>query len=465
LLKLGPSYFRAFTGGQLHLRAEAVLRIHQLLSADALRSLFAGASAVLTLALIFCFSPGLALIALVSGAGIASGVWFGTRSLYARQEQWQDLEEELSGLVLQAVQAVSKLRVAGAAGRAFSYWARAYSRKQRLSVSIHRIRDRIRIVNTVMPTAASAFGFLYLLSHPMPLGAFLAANAALTVFLTAVVSGSDTCANLSLAANLWGRMRSILAAKPEVDGAKTHPGVLRGAVVAENLTFRYRADGPLVLDNVSVRAAPGECIALTGPSGSGKSTLLNLILRFETPHSGAIYLDGRELSSLNIAAVRRQIGVVTQDARILAGSVFENICCGGIRSMGQAWEAAHAAGLAEDIESMPMGMHTVVSEGGGNLSGGQRQRLLIARALVLKPSILIFDEATSALDNRTQEMVTGSLRRLKATRILVAHRLSTIRGADRIYVIEKGRVVQQGTYRELISQTGLFARLASRQTV
>ena len=133
--------------------------------------------------------------------------------------------------------------------------------------------------------------------------------------------------------------------------------------------------------------------------------------------------------------------------------------------MGQAWEAAHAAGLAEDIESMPMGMHTVVSEGGGNLSGGQRQRLLIARALVLKPSILIFDEATSALDNRTQEMVTGSLRRLKATRILVAHRLSTIRGADRIYVIEKGRVVQQGTYRELISQTGLFARLASRQTV
>lgn len=465
LLKLGPSYFRGFTAGQLHLRADAVLRIHQLLSADALRSLFAGASAVLTLALMFWFSPGLGLIALVSGALLAAGAWFGTRSLYARQERWQDLEEELSGLVLQAVQAVSKLHVAGAAGRAFSYWAGAYSRKQRLSVSIHRIRDRIRILNTVMLPAASAFGFLYLLSHPMPLAAFLAANAALTVFLTAVVSGSDTCANLSLAANLWGRMRSILAAQPEVDGAKTHPGVLRGAMVAENLTFRYRADGPLVLDNVSVRAAPGECIALTGPSGSGKSTLLNLILRFETPHSGAIYLDGREVSSLDIAAVRRQIGVVTQDARILAGSVFENICCGGIRSMEQAWEAARAAGLAEDIESMPMGMYTVVSEGGGNLSGGQRQRLLIARALVLKPSILIFDEATSALDNRTQAIVTESLRRLKATRILVAHRLSTIRSADRIYVIEKGRVVQQGTYHELISQPGLFARLASRQTV
>ena len=236
-----------------------------------------------------------------------------------RRERWQDLEEELSGLVLQAVQAVSKLHVAGASGRAFSYWASAYSRKQRLSGSIHRIRDRSRILNSVMPAAASAFGFLYLLGHPMPLASFLAANAALMVFLTAVVSGSDTCANLSLAANLWGRMRSILAAKPEVGGVKTHPGVLRGAMVAENLTFRYRADGPLVLDNVPVRAAPDECIALTGPSGSGKSTQLNLILRFETPHSGAIYLDGRELSSLDIAAVRRQIGVVTQDAKILAG--------------------------------------------------------------------------------------------------------------------------------------------------
>src|SRR5208283_1441868 len=201
-----------------------------------------------------------------------------------------------------------------------------------------------------------------------------------------------------------------------------------------------------------------------GPSGSGKSTLLNLLLRFETPHSGSIRLDGRELSSLDITAVRRQIGVVTQDGRIMAGSLFENICCGGVNTMDHAWEAARAAGLAEDIEAMPMGMHTVVSEGGGNLSGGQRQRLLIARALVLKPSILIFDEATSALDNRTQAIVTDSLNRLKATRIIVAHRLSTIRNANRIYVIEKGRVVQQGRFEELAKAPGLFSRLVSRQT-
>jgi ABC-type bacteriocin/lantibiotic exporter with double-glycine peptidase domain len=239
---------------------------------------------------------------------------------------------------------------------------------------------------------------------------------------------------------------------------------LRGGVSVENLTFRYRDNGPMILDGVSITAKPGECIALTGPSGCGKSTLLNLILRFEIPHSGAIYLDGRELSGLDVIAVRRQIGVVTQDGRILAGSLFENICSSGANTMDETWEAARDAGLAEDIEAMPMGMHTVVSEGGGNLSGGQRQRVLIARALILKPAIVIFDEATSALDNRTQEIVTESLKRLRATRILVAHRLSTIRHADCIYVIDKGKVVQQGPYEELASQPGLFASLVKRQT-
>ncbi len=464
LLRLGPSFFRGFTAGQLRLRADALTRIHQLLTADALNSVFAAMASVLALALMFWYSPGLALIALAGGAVLIAGAGLGARALYRALERYQEMEEKLFGFVVQAIQAVSKLRVAGAAGRAFSHWARAYSRKQKTAVSVRRIQDEVQILNMLIPTAATALGFLYLLSHPIPLGAFLASNAALAAFLTAIVSGSTRCASAVLTANLWHRMRSILAAKPEVDASKSHPGRLRGAISVEAVTFRYRADGPLILDNVSIQANPGECIALTGPSGGGKSTLLNLILRFETPHSGAIHLDGRELSSLDIAAVRRQIGVVTQDARILSGSIFENICCGGARKLDEAWEAARAAGLADDIEGLPMGMHTVISEGGGNISGGQRQRLLIARALVLKPSILIFDEATSALDNRTQAVVTASLRRLKATRILVAHRLSTIRNADRIYVIDKGRVVQRGTYRELVSQPGLFARLAKRQT-
>jgi NHLM bacteriocin system ABC transporter ATP-binding protein len=465
LLKLSPRFFRGFSAGQLRARADAVTRIHQLLSADTLRSLFAGVASFLTLALISWYSPGLALIAFLCGGVVIVVTWLGARSLFRVQARWQELDEVLAGVVLQAIQAVSKLRVAGAANRAFAHWARQYSRKQGFAVELRAIRDRIRLVNMVMPATATTLAFFWLLGNPVPLGPFLACIAALNTFLAAVASASDTCAGLVLTANLWQRMRTILSAEPEVHTSRTHPGRLRGAVAVENVTFRYRNDGPLILDSVSIRANPGECIALTGPSGSGKSTLLNLLLRFENPHSGAVYFDGRELSSLDITAVRRQIGVVTQDGRVMSGSILENICGGAVNNMDGAWEAARAAGLADDIEEMPMGMHTRVSDGGGNLSGGQRQRLMIARALVLKPSILIFDEATSALDNRTQAIVAHSLKRLKATRILVAHRLSTLRSADRIYVIEKGRVVQQGSYDQLVNETGLFARLVSRQKV
>jgi len=464
LLKLSPAFFRDFTAGQLHVRVDAVTRIYQLLTADSLRSLFAGVASFVSLALMFWYSPALALIALGFGVAIILQTWLGARALLRVQQRWQHMEELLSGLVLQSIGAVSKLRVAGAGNRAFSQWAREYSRKQKLSLEIQELKDRMRLFNMVAPGLASAAALYFMLQEPVPLGPFLACNAAMTAFLAATAAASDSFSGLILVASLWRRLNTILAVKPEVDNSRIHPGRLRGAISVDSVTFRYRTDGPMILDGVSIVAAPGECIALTGPSGCGKTTLLNLVLRFETPHSGAIYLDGRELSSLDITAVRRQIGVVTQDGRIMSGSLFENICSGGVNTMDEAWEAARAAGLDEDIQGMPMGMHTIVSEGGGNLSGGQRQRVLIARALVLKPSILIFDEATSALDNRTQAIVTESLNRLKATRILVAHRLSTIRGADRIYVIEKGRVVQQGKFEELAAAPGMFATLVKRQT-
>jgi ABC-type bacteriocin/lantibiotic exporter with double-glycine peptidase domain len=464
LLKLGPPFFRGFSAGQLRARADAVTRLHQMLSADALRSIFAGVASLLAFVPMFWYSPGLGLIALVCGGCVLVVTWVGARALFRVQSQWQEMDELLAGLALQAITAVSKLQIAGATHRAFAHWARQYSRKQTLALQLQTIRDRIRVVNMVVPPVATALGFFWLLAHPLPLGPFLACLALLNAFLAAVTASADTTGSLVLTANLWQRMRTILSATPEVNASRTDPGRLRGAVSVENLTFRYRGDGPLILDGVSIRAEPGECIALTGPSGSGKSTLMNLLLRFEHPQSGAIYFDGRDLSSLDIQAVRRQIGVITQDGRVMAGSIFENICPGGQHTLEEAWAAARAAGLADDIARLPMGMRTRVSDGGGNFSGGQRQRLLIARALVLKPRILIFDEATSALDNRTQAIVAESLMQLKATRILVAHRLSTLRGADRIYVIEKGRIVQEGGYTSLATQPGLFARLVSRQT-
>src|SRR6185369_11716374 len=212
-----------------------------------------------------------------------------------------------------------------------------------------------------------------------------------------------------------------------------------------------------------LRAGPGEFIALVGPSGAGKSTCLRLILGFERPVAGSIYFDGQDLASLSLQSVRRQLGVVLQSGRPMVGNLYSCIVGGSTLGIDDAWEAARMAGLEEDIKAMPMGMHTVVSEGAETFSGGQKQRILIARAIVNRPRILLFDEATSALDNRTQEIVSRSLERLKATRIVIAHRLSTIQNADRIYVVEGGRMVEEGTYQDLRRRNGPFARLAERQ--
>jgi ABC-type bacteriocin/lantibiotic exporter with double-glycine peptidase domain len=368
--------------------------------------------------------------------------------------------------MVQLINAVPKLRVAGAEPRAFACWGRSYSRKQRLVERIQAIQDCLRMVNSVAPAFATAISFgLALSGKGIELGTILAFNLALGGFMQAIAELSDATGGLVSIATYWRRTRTILDAAPEVDSTKANPGRLTGRLAMDRVTFRYRQDGRLTLEDVSLHAEPGECIALVGPSGSGKSTILNLLIGFETPTSGAIRLDGHELRGLDPGAVRRQIGVVRQDSRLTSQSIFENIVCGSRFTLEEAWEAARAAGLAQDIEQMPMGMHTIVSEGGSNLSGGQRQRLLIARALVMKPRILLFDEATSALDNRTQQIVTESVRRLNATRVIVAHRLSTIRHADRIYVIEAGRVVQHGTFDELSRPPGVFERLMRRQMI
>jgi ATP-binding cassette subfamily C protein len=243
------------------------------------------------------------------------------------------------------------------------------------------------------------------------------------------------------------------------------PGKLNGAIDISGLSFGYGADGPDVLSDISITIRPGEFIALVGASGCGKSTLLRLLLGFETPRSGAIYYDGQDLSGLDKVAIRRQIGTVLQSGKLIAGDMFTNIVGTAPLTMEDAWEAARMAGLEEEVKAMPMGMHTIINDGATTISGGQRQRMMIARAIVGKPAILLLDEATSALDNRTQATVTSSIAKLKATRIVVAHRLSTIAGADRIFFIERGRIVESGTYQELMALNGRFKTLAERQLV
>ena len=256
--------------------------------------------------------------------------------------------------------------------------------------------------------------------------------------------------------------RPILEEVPESVGDKPDAGILSGTIEVSNLSFGY-VEGTEVLHNINLKIFAGENVAIVGMSGCGKSTLVRLLLGFEIPKSGAIYYDGQDLSELNLPSVRSQLGVVLQNGQLMKGDIFTNIIGTNSLTQEDAWQAAEAAGIAEDIYMMPMGMQTVISEGSSNISGGQRQRILIARALVTKPSILIFDEATSALDNRTQAIVTKSLDNLKATRIIVAHRLSTIRNCDRIIVMDAGRIVETGGFDELVAKGGLFAHLVKRQ--
>jgi len=466
LLLLSPAFFRRFSVGDLWLRVDAIERIRRQLTLGALTAIFTGIASLFNVGLMLYYSVPLAAIAAIAGLVILVTTFAAARKLYQLEAARQKLEGFLSGFVVQLVNSVGKLRIAGAERRAFARWGTSYGHKQRVTLETRRVRDGIHVVNTTLPAVATAVTLAWITQSAngpdLPIGTYLAFAASFGTFMSGIVNLSETVVGLSVA-TIWQRAKPILEESPEVRDTKSHPGRLSGRIKFDHVDFRYGGGGRPTLEDINIEIEPGECVALVGPSGSGKSTILNLLLQFEAPSSGAIYVDGQDLSSLDISAVRRQFGVVNQDSKLMSQSIFENIVCGGLCTLNEAWEAARAAAVADDIEAMPMGMHTVVSEGGTNLSGGQRQRILIARALVQKPAVLILDEATSALDNHTQRSVTESLRQLKTTRIVVAHRLSTIRNADRIYVIDSGRVTQHGTYEELLATPGPFFQLVKKQ--
>jgi NHLM bacteriocin system ABC transporter ATP-binding protein len=473
LLNLPVSFFRQYETGDLQSRVSSVSTIRRQLSGATLINLIGSLFALLNLALLFYYSWQLALIAIAVGiltvlVTVISGIF-----LIRKVRPLLEMEGNIFGQTVQLIDGISKLRVAGAEMRAFASWSKNYSKQVKLDLSTQFVEDAVALFNTVMPTLVSAVLFWFTIkllqdsqttgAIALTIGTFLAFNTAFGTFIRGATDISNIITNILQVLPQWKRAQPILEAIPEVNLSKADPGRLIGRIAVDRVVFRYRQDGPPILDNVSLRAEPGEFIALVGGSGCGKSTLFRLLLGFETPETGTIYYDGQDLSGLDVDAVRRQLGVVLQNGRLMAGSIFENLAGGARISLDEAWEAARMAGLADDIAAMPMEMHTVVSEGGGNLSGGQRQRLLIARSLVLKPRILLFDEATSALDNRTQAIVSESLDRLQVTRIVIAHRLSTIRNAHRIYVLQAGRIVQQGTFEELAGREGLFAQLIARQ--
>ena len=468
LIALPLPFFRGYSAGELATRAMNVEEIRRLMTGAVVTGLLAGLFSLSNLILLFHYDlllgavgTGLIGVSLVSSVGIGLLQLRSQRSILASRSR-------ISGMMLQFLTGISKLKLAGAEAQAFSLWARAFGEQRDRQYHNRALGIRLAVFNAAYPVVCSIILFslgarTLGTENAMGTGEFLGFTAAFGLCLGAVLSTSTAIMQALNAVPLYEQVKPILHTRPEVRPGKDDPGELSGAIELQHVSFRYQADGPQVLRDVSVRVAPGEFVAFVGPSGSGKSTCFRLLLGFDVPEVGSVAYDEQDLAGLDVEAVRRQMGVVLQSGRVMSGDLFTNIVGSSTATLDDAWEAARMAGLDEDIRRMPMGMHTMVSDGGGTLSGGQRQRLMIARAIVGRPRILLMDEATSALDNRTQAIVSESLDRLRATRVVIAHRLSTILHADRIHVLVAGEIVESGSFQELMALDGVFAAMARRQ--
>ncbi|HMI94178.1 MAG TPA: NHLP bacteriocin export ABC transporter permease/ATPase subunit, partial [Polyangiales bacterium] len=467
LLSLPLPFFRNYSAGDLASRAAGIGSIRELLASVGLSTILSGIFSVWNFALLFHYDTNLALAAsgLVAIAGLVAVI--ATYYDLGLRRRLMELDGRISGLLLQLLFGIAKLRVSAAENRAFSVWARLFAQRRDADLAGEKIGIRVGVFHAIFPVGCSIALFWLMAGSGQKLstGQFLAFSAAFGVFMRAVLDVISAGLAILSVVPIYERAKPILQSPIESQGSSDVRIELQGGIELSHVSFRYQTDGPLILDDVTLRVEPNEFVAIVGPSGSGKSTLLRILLGFEAPSEGGVFYDGQALVGMDIRGVRQQIGVVLQHSRVMAGDIYNNIVGSSGLTLDDAWRAARQAAFDKDIEAMPMGMHTVLAQGGGTLSGGQRQRLLIARALASQPRILFFDEATSALDNRTQAVVSESLESLRVTRVVIAHRLSTIRHADRIVVLERGRVVQVGRFDKLLAQGGTFAALARRQMV
>ncbi|UQX05237.1 NHLP bacteriocin export ABC transporter permease/ATPase subunit [Streptomyces sp. RerS4] len=467
LLRLPVTFFAGRSTGELASAAMGISSIRRVMSGIGSVAVQASTVGAVNLVLLLVYSVPLALVAValllvIAAVFLGMGLW-----QLRYQRRLITLGNKLNNQAFQTLRGLPKLRVAAAESFAYAAWAREFARTRELQQRIGRIKNVVTVLGAVCPMLCTLVMFM-LLAGPargsMSAGEFLTFSTAVTMMLSSATQLTGALLSAAAVQPMFEEIKPVFREAPEVRGAGARPGVLSGAIEARNLSYRYSEEGPLVLDDVSLRVRPGEFVAIVGASGCGKSTLMRLLIGFDKPAAGSVLYDGQDLAALDQAAVRRQCGVVLQNSRPFSGSILDCVCGAETYTLDEAWEAASMAGLAEDIKAMPMGMHTMLSDGGGTVSGGQRQRLMIAQALIRKPRVLFLDEATSALDNEAQRVVIESTRALRSTRIVIAHRLSTIMDADRVIVMAEGRIAQQGPPAELLADTdGPFHELVRRQ--
>ena len=474
LLSLPTQFFRKFQTGELLQRMSGIEAIKSLVTGQFVGSIFNFVFSFWSLLLMCYYSIKLTAAALAVWLVYFVIVAFIYRRIFGMQRNMIKAENRTAGQVQEIFRGLPKFRVQGAESRAYYLWSKVFGEQWKWNLKLRWQGNYNAIIGGIQPFILSMLLYYTVIYgmqetvngvkvQTMGYAEFLGFQAAFSAFNSTLVSVIPLAVSIFSVLPHIENLRPILEAEPEITEDKVDADVLSGAIEVDQLSFSYAEDGPEVLHDVSFRVRAGETLAIVGRSGCGKSTLMRILLGFEQPKTGAVYYDGQDLAELNVSSVRSQMGVVLQNGQLMSGDIFTNIIGMSALTMDDAWRAAARAGIDEDIRQMPMGMYTMISEGSGNISGGQRQRLLIARAIANSPSIILLDEATSALDNRTQAIVTQSLEEMKCTRILVAHRLTTIRDADHILVMDAGTIVESGTYDELVAKDGLFARLIARQ--
>ncbi len=464
IMSLPANFFRNYSAGELMSRSMSVNQLCELILGMVVGTGLSSLTSLLYITQIFSFAPSLVVPSLMM---VLTTVVFTTVTSIVQiriSKKHMEFSAKEAGMSYAMISGVQKIKLAGAEKRFFARWLDIYSDGAELTYAPPTF---IRI-NGVITTAISLISNIVLYYLAVKSGIDQSNYFAFTAAYGAVMGAFTSLAGVALSA---GRIRPILEiaepflkAEPETADNREIVTKLSGGIEMNNVYFRYSENTPYIVNDLSLKIRPGEYVAIVGRTGCGKSTLMRLLLGFEKPEKGAVYYDGKDITRLDHGSLRRNIGTVMQSGGLFQGDIYSNIVISAPHlTLDEAWEAAEIAGIADDIRAMPMGMQTLISEGHGGISGGQKQRLMIARAVAPKPKILMFDEATSALDNKTQKQVSEALDKMGCTRIVIAHRLSTIRHCDRILVLDDGKIIEEGSYEQLISRNGFFAELVKRQ--
>ncbi len=467
LIDLPPSFYRNYSSGEISQKIVGFYNMRIVLSDAISGTLLSGIFGLFYIVILFMYSSSMAITALV--ITLINLIVIFVTGYFQMKIGYERLQSasKLSGMMLEMFFGVSKIRLSGSEKKVFSRWSKYYEKKKKLQVEESKIHNFSKIYIHMMSIFSSIIIYFLAYTHAsLSMGGFVAFTSAFASFQVILAQMSHTTMSLSYAYSLLKNIKPILKEIPEKTDIKDDPGEIKGEVEFSNCSFRYEKNSKLVINDLNFKIEDGEYIAIVGPSGSGKSTLMRLILGFEQASEGKVYVGGKDLEQVEISKIRQQMGVVLQNSQLLSGDIIMNVAGNNTDiTEDEIWAALDRAGIREDIETMPMKLRTYINDSTSTISGGQKQRLLIARAILKDPKLILFDEATSALDNFTQKIVTDTLKRLDATRIVIAHRLSTVKECDRICVLDKGNIVESGSYDELMSKEGVFYDLVKRQIV